>query len=242
MTRTCDGASLMRLSCLPIVSLSLVLGWAMLASAAEPQWTRFRGPNGCGISETATIPATWTERDYRWRVELPGIGFSSPVLWEDRLYLTSTVEEQTTLFVLCLKTSDGSVLWKQPLKTKPHPSSRPTSTLAPPQPWTRIGFTWSGPRPTNTWPSPWTSDKEPCSGGATSAACGGRRLWGLAGPGGRRGRAGQRSGPGREKLGRGPRPEDGRDPLASGPGNEEGRLLDPLPLRAAGRTAPIDCH
>ena len=111
----------MRLSCLPIVSLSLVLGWALLAAAAEPQWTRFRGPNGCGISETATIPATWTERDYRWRVELPGIGFSSPVLWEDRLYLTSTIEEQTTLFVLCLKTSDGSVLWKQPLKTKPHP-------------------------------------------------------------------------------------------------------------------------
>jgi outer membrane protein assembly factor BamB len=95
--------------------------WAVSAAAADPQWTRFRGPNGCGIGESATIPASWTERDYRWKVELPGSGFSSPVVWNDRLYLTSTIEEETTLFVLCLKTSDGSLLWKQPFKTKPHP-------------------------------------------------------------------------------------------------------------------------
>ena len=97
------------------------LGLAMSAVAADPQWTRFRGPNGCGIGESSTIPATWTERDYRWRVELPGMGFSSPVVWNDRLYVTSTIEEETTLFVLCLKTSDGSLLWKKPFKTKAHP-------------------------------------------------------------------------------------------------------------------------
>ena len=103
-------------------AVSLVF-WALtwtLSAAADPQWTRFRGPNGCGIGEPATIPASWSERDYRWKVELPGTGFSSPVVWNDRLYLTSTIEEKTTLFVLCLKTSDGSLLWKQPFTTKPH--------------------------------------------------------------------------------------------------------------------------
>jgi outer membrane protein assembly factor BamB len=63
----------------------------------------------------------WTEQDYNWKVELPGIGFSSPVVWDDRIYLTSTIEEKAIVIVLCLKTADGSVLWKQQFKAKPHP-------------------------------------------------------------------------------------------------------------------------
>jgi outer membrane protein assembly factor BamB len=105
---------------LPVVLASLVLGCVLPATAAEPQWTRFRGPNGCGACESAAIPVTWTERDYRWRVKLPGAGFSSPVVWDDRLYVTSTIEEAATFIVLCLKTSDGSVLWQQQFKSKPH--------------------------------------------------------------------------------------------------------------------------
>lgn len=111
----------MRTLRLSVLFVFLALGWVLSVTAADPQWTRFRGPNGCGIDESATIPATWTARDYRWNVKLPGIGFSSPVVWNDRLYLTSTIEEEATLFILCLKTSDGSVLWKRPIRTKPHP-------------------------------------------------------------------------------------------------------------------------
>lgn len=111
----------MRLSCLPIVGLCVVLGWGAAAMAAEPQWTRFRGPNGEGICQSAAIPATWTEKDYRWRVKLPGIGFSSPVVWEDRVYLTSTIEDEAKMIVLCLKTSDGGVLWQKSFQAKPHP-------------------------------------------------------------------------------------------------------------------------
>lgn len=106
---------------LSIISFSLALLWVSTTTAAEPQWTRFRGPNGSGVSETATVPASWTEADYRWRVELPGIGFSSPVVWDDRLYLTSTIEDQATLVVLCLQAADGNVLWKREVRTKWHP-------------------------------------------------------------------------------------------------------------------------
>jgi outer membrane protein assembly factor BamB len=104
----------------PIVVMSLVLAWVVSAAAAEPQWTRFRGPNGCGVGEAPSIPVAWTDADYRWKAKLPGIGFSSPVVWDDRLYITSTLEEQSLLVVLCLKTTDGSVLWKQSFKVKPH--------------------------------------------------------------------------------------------------------------------------
>ena len=44
------------------------------------EWTRFRGPNGQGISDAKTIPVKWIQTDYNWKVQLPGEGHSSPVL------------------------------------------------------------------------------------------------------------------------------------------------------------------
>ena len=109
----------MKLPCLPITVAFSVLVWTLSAVAAEPQWTRFRGPNGCGVGEAPSIPAAWTDADYRWKAKLPGIGLSSPRL-DDRLYVTSTLEDQSLLVVLCLKTANGSVLWKRSFGVKPH--------------------------------------------------------------------------------------------------------------------------
>src|SRR5229473_2443047 len=60
----------------------------VVASPAQ-EWTRFRGPNGTGISEARTIPTTWTDKDFNWKTALPGVGHSAPVLWGDRIFLTS---------------------------------------------------------------------------------------------------------------------------------------------------------
>jgi outer membrane protein assembly factor BamB len=91
----------------------LLLTAALLASTVCAQeWTRFRGPNGAGESE-ATLPATWTDADYNWKVELPGIGHSSPVVWGKRIFLTSALDDGKTRLLLCLNADDGSLLWKQ---------------------------------------------------------------------------------------------------------------------------------
>ena len=46
----------------------------MIAAVASGQeWTRFRGPNGSGLSD-ATLPLKWIEKDYNWKVRLPGVG------------------------------------------------------------------------------------------------------------------------------------------------------------------------
>ena len=58
-----------------------------VSTATAQEWTRFRGPNGTGESETTRFPASWTEKDLNWRIELPGIGHSSPVLWGDKLFI-----------------------------------------------------------------------------------------------------------------------------------------------------------
>ena len=72
----------------------------------------FRGPNGSGESE-AKIPAQWTDRDINWKVELPGAGHSSPVVWGTSIFLTGAKADGNTFMVLALDSMDGHVQWKK---------------------------------------------------------------------------------------------------------------------------------
>jgi hypothetical protein len=61
----------------------------LLASVVQGQeWTRFRGPNGQGISQAKTMPVKWTKKDFNWKVKLPAGGHSSPVIWNDKVFMT----------------------------------------------------------------------------------------------------------------------------------------------------------
>jgi outer membrane protein assembly factor BamB len=92
-----------------IVSIcGLLLG--VLPSSGQ-EWTRFRGPNGTGLSDARSIPVTWSESDYQWKVKLPGGGHSSPVLWGNRIFLSSA--DEADFSILCLDGSDGRVVWKR---------------------------------------------------------------------------------------------------------------------------------
>jgi outer membrane protein assembly factor BamB len=81
------------------------------APAQGQEWTRFRGPNGSGISAAQTVPVRWSEADYNWKVRLPGVGHSSPVLWGDRIFVTSADEATGKRVLQCLRTTDGRQLW-----------------------------------------------------------------------------------------------------------------------------------
>ena len=63
------------------------LGLLLPQPLTAEQWTRFRGPNGSGVSQATTIPTRWTSKDYHWRVKLPGIGYSSPVVWGQKIFV-----------------------------------------------------------------------------------------------------------------------------------------------------------
>ncbi len=89
---------------------------AWLASAptwAESNWPRWRGPTGAGQVEGTGLPVTWTRDDIAWETSLPGVGQSSPVVWEDRIFLTSASQDGKTRMVLGLSRTDGALLWKQ---------------------------------------------------------------------------------------------------------------------------------
>jgi outer membrane protein assembly factor BamB len=83
------------------------------------EWPRFRGPNGSGVSD-ANIPGKWTDEDYAWRVSLPGKGHSSPVIWGERLFITSGDEKSGARIVLCLVADTGRRLWWREFGSQAH--------------------------------------------------------------------------------------------------------------------------
>ncbi len=101
-----------------VLTIAIVGPFTNLSDAQ--QWTRFRGPNGSGISNATTIPATWTDEDYNWHVELPGIGHSSPVLWGNRIFLMAATDAGRRRTILCLSTNDGRLLWSKSYHASTH--------------------------------------------------------------------------------------------------------------------------
>ena len=105
-------------SLIAVSAVFVVSAGAFPTAAQAQQWTRFRGPNGSGACEADNIATTWTTKDYRWRVKLPGIGNSSPVVQGNRIFVTSALEEDGTRIVRCLATSDGHMIWKRQFPSK----------------------------------------------------------------------------------------------------------------------------
>lgn len=77
------------------------------------EWARFRGPNGQGVSHAETIPIRWAEKDFNWKVSLPGGGHSSPVVWKDKIFITSGDPKAGCGTILALSVSDGQTLWQK---------------------------------------------------------------------------------------------------------------------------------
>ena len=113
---------------LPTILLLTTIACAFAGSSLPArEWTRFRGPNGSGISTATTIPVKWTEKDYNWKIKLPGIGHGSPVVWKDRLFLVAEQGDGKTRLVICVNTGSGKILWQQKFASSSHKKHRKNS-------------------------------------------------------------------------------------------------------------------
>ena len=92
----------------------LLLTTALPAAAQE--WTRFRGPNGQGVSDAKTVPHKWTDKTFNWKIELPGEGYGSPVAWGDKLFVVCADAKSAERKLLCLNATTGKTAW---IKTWP---------------------------------------------------------------------------------------------------------------------------
>lgn len=93
-------------------SLSILGSTALLSNAFAENWPQWRGPKNDGVSTEKNIPTEWSpEKNVLWRSELPGQAGATPVVWNDRIFLTSS--EGDNLVLIAISTKDGSKLWKQ---------------------------------------------------------------------------------------------------------------------------------
>lgn len=113
--------------CIPVISfiLVIVISSILFPSVVQAKdWPRFRGPNGQGLSHATTIPAKWTQDDYNWKITLPGTGYSSPVVWDDIVFITCSQQEKATARLMALNVSDGKILWEKEFSFKPYRMNR----------------------------------------------------------------------------------------------------------------------
>jgi len=115
----------------------LVCGSLWRPAAAE-NWPGWRGPRGDGSSLETGVPTRWNGPagdNIAWKVPIPGAGHASPIVWEDRIFLVSALEDRRQRIVLCLDRRTGRTLWRRvvveaPLERKHRLNSFASSTPA----------------------------------------------------------------------------------------------------------------
>ena len=139
----------------PALLIALPLG-SVFADTENYNWPTWRGPNADGVAVQGNPPLTWSEtKNIKWKVALPGSGDSTPVVWEDKIFVTTAValgEEapassppqgrrrghgirQLTVpykfSLICLDRQTGKVLWDETVREEvPHEGHHPSSGLA----------------------------------------------------------------------------------------------------------------
>jgi outer membrane protein assembly factor BamB len=86
-------------------------------SEAQNYWPRWRGPSGQGLVAGSGYVDTWSDgpagsENVLWKVGVPGKGNSSPIIWGDRIFLTTAYDGGRRRSILCLRRSDGKLLWE----------------------------------------------------------------------------------------------------------------------------------
>ncbi|HEY7119060.1 MAG TPA: PQQ-binding-like beta-propeller repeat protein [Tepidisphaeraceae bacterium] len=109
-------------------------------------WPRFRGPNGSGNAPDAKTPARFTDKDLDWKIDLPGIGHSSPVVVGDRIFVTCAETNGPGRHLICINLADGKPLWRrdyslQPIRLNPNNSGASGSPAADDE---RVYYTFVG--------------------------------------------------------------------------------------------------
>jgi outer membrane protein assembly factor BamB len=140
---------------------------AAQAGRAPSRWAQWRGPDGQGVAEVSTLPLEWSDtRNVRWRTAIPGLGNSSPIVWDRHVFLTTAVEGEVvapgrkgvkhvvdgqdfshpegvgadrrqTFKVLALDADSGRILWERVAwEGLPYDTRHRRSTYAAPTPVT----------------------------------------------------------------------------------------------------------
>lgn len=127
--------------------------WLSVASSfclAASDWTQFRGPRGDGHAEAQDLPLAWSEtQNVKWKTPVHGKAWSSPIILDGRVWLTTANEKGTELGIVCVDAETGKVLIDQKIFDVPNPQyCIPFNSYASPTPAAepgRVYVTWGSP-------------------------------------------------------------------------------------------------
>jgi outer membrane protein assembly factor BamB len=95
-----------------VIFLFSIFGYATLNAQSIENWAQFRGPNGQGISSATGLPERWSATEnITWKTPIPGEGWSSPIVWNNHIFLTTTTEEGKNCHVIAVDRLTGRILW-----------------------------------------------------------------------------------------------------------------------------------
>ncbi len=92
-----------------VTAIVVLLVYSTLAPANWPDW---RGPTGQGHSDARGLPLHWSEtQNIVWKSPIHDLGYSTPVVWGDQIWLTTATLKGETLYAMCIDLNSGRVLY-----------------------------------------------------------------------------------------------------------------------------------
>src|SRR4051812_48451105 len=113
---------------------------ALLLSAAllhAENWAQFRGPTGQGHSSEKNLPVKWSATEnIAWKTAIPGESWSSPIVWRERIFVTTATENGASCRVLSLERTNGKIVWDKEVFEQVPRHKQQRNTFATPTPAT----------------------------------------------------------------------------------------------------------
>ena len=91
----------------------LTLALTAASSVHADHWPQWRGPHFNGSSDERDLPSQWSQTEnIAWSVDLPGVAASTPIVWENRVFLSGADSANDVLQAMCVDRTSGKLLWK----------------------------------------------------------------------------------------------------------------------------------
>ena len=119
-----------------VILLSILVSVNAYSNSGSDYWSTWRGPDMTGAAKNANPPLTWSETEnIKWKVEVPGYGLSSPVVWADKIFFLTAIESEKEgaykFDFVCMDRNTGTILWQKTAREEvPHERHHETGSFA----------------------------------------------------------------------------------------------------------------